>query len=241
MMYAKDHDDLLARAGGKDTKWGVSLKNWAAASRQAAFDLDPNGTGGTATVSSSLFLLARFMYLDVTARTFLCKADKGVKEFTPAAYGLRGRELTELWDFGPDPAKHCSYAYQMVYSQYTLVMRFESLTGAFAMAADRNPWTNKRTAKSFSRFEPDLRPFSGSPDHARLGNAVAHDREGQNVLFLDTHVSYEKRAYCGQEDDNIYTSWDGADKARGKPPKLGSQPAGEKDSLLVNDPPVPRR
>ena len=58
--------------------------------------------------------------------------------------------------------------------------------------------------------------------------------------FLDAHAVFEKRSYCGFENDNIYTSWDGADKTRGQPPKFGSQPAGARDSLLVNDPPVGR-
>jgi hypothetical protein len=61
------------------------------------------------------------------------------------------------------------------------------------------------------------------------------------VLFLDTHVSFEELPYCSLEDDNIYTSWDGTDKIRGKPPVFGSQPADERDSLLVNDPPAPRQ
>ncbi|UCD53621.1 MAG: hypothetical protein JSW27_06940 [Phycisphaerales bacterium] len=57
-------------------------------------------------------------------------------------------------------------------------------------------------------------------------------------MYLDGHVEFAKRAFCGFEDDNVYTSWDGRDKARGAPPKpYGSQPAGAQDSLLVNDPP----
>ena len=55
-------------------------------------------------------------------------------------------------------------------------------------------------------------------------------------MFLDTHVEFQKRAFCGVDDDNIYTSWNGQDKARGIPPKLGSVPTDAKDSLLVNDP-----
>ncbi len=61
------------------------------------------------------------------------------------------------------------------------------------------------------------------------------------MLFLDMHVQFTLRPYCGVEDDNIYTSWDGKGTVRGKPPKLGSQPADAKDSLLVNDPPAARK
>jgi hypothetical protein len=56
------------------------------------------------------------------------------------------------------------------------------------------------------------------------------------LLFLDSHVEFAKRAYRGVDGDNIYTSWDGADKARGKPAVFGDVPADLNDSLLVNDP-----
>jgi hypothetical protein len=63
---------------------------------------------------------------------------------------------------------------------------------------------------------------------------------GQQVLYLDSHVEFNKRACAGPWDDNIYTYWDGNDRARGLPPKLGSAAAGPSDSLLVNDPAVRR-
>jgi len=70
------------------------------------------------------------------------------------------------------------------------------------------------------------------------GNTFAHRGEGQNVLFVDDHVTFQKRPYCGVKKDNIYTSWDGSDIKRGRPPTLTSQPADRLDSLLVNDPPA---
>jgi hypothetical protein len=238
-VYASEYDDMLPVAGGRDTKWAAGLRDWTAAGRHEAFGLDPNGTGGQATISSSLYLLIRHAYGDVTPRTFLCKTDKGVREFNPANYDLKGRKLPDLWDFGTNPTKHCSYAYQMVYGRYALTVRSED--PGFAIAADRNPWMDEKKARSFSQFEPDMKPFTGTVEQARLGNAVAHESIGQNVLFLDTHVEWEQRPYCGTEDDNIYTSWDGRDKARGVPPKLGSAPANARDSLLVNDPIQPSR
>ena len=58
------------------------------------------------------------------------------------------------------------------------------------------------------------------------------------MFLLNMRMVCELRPYCGLEDDNIYTSWDQGDKVRGKPPKVGSEPAAGTDSLLVNDPPV---
>ena len=152
---------------------------------------------------------------------------------------MGNKGLQDLWDFGPDPARHCSYAYQMVYSPYKMTLGPEP---GCAIAADRNPWIDGPAGRAgeFSRFMPDLGGFPGTSEQAMQGNALAHRKLGQNVLFLDMHAGFEWRSYCGYLDDNIYTSWDGQDKVRGKPPKLGSQPAGEKDSLLVNDPPAAR-
>lgn len=64
--------------------------------------------------------------------------------------------------------------------------------------------------------------------------------DGQNVLFTDIHVRFERIPFCGVEDDNVYTFWDGEDVRRGAAPVLGSQPQDRKDSLLVHDPPVRR-
>lgn len=235
--YSNDYGDGLPVVGGKGTRWTGHLHDWSAPDRSKAFALDPNGSNGEATVSSSLYLLVRYMQLD--PKSFVCPVDRGTRGFRPQKYGMGNKGLGDLWDFGPDPARHCSYAYQMVYSPYKLTVFSEP---GFAIAADRNPWMDEQTVKDFSRFEPDLpASFKGTGEQARFGNAVAHDRDGQNVLFLDTHVTYEKRPFCGAEDDNIYTLWGGKDRVRGKPPKLGSRPADRKDSLLVNDPPAARK
>ena len=40
---------------------------------------------------------------------------------------------------------------------------------------------------------------------AIIGNAITHQGDGQNVLYLDSHVDFAKRAFCGLEEDNIFT------------------------------------
>jgi len=82
-------------------------------------------------------------------------------------------------------------------------------------------------------FDPD-----GGRDAVNVGNAVAHQEDGQNVLFLDSHVTFEKRSFCAINDDNIYTFWDGGDirdGTSGGRPTIGSVPSNRLDSLLVND------
>jgi hypothetical protein len=101
-----------------------------------------------------------------------------------------------------------------------------------AVAADRNPWQDSpgASAKDISLFDPD-----GGKEMVKIGNAIQHQEDAQNVLFLDIHVSQEKRPFCGINDDNIYTFWDGGDIRIGGMPTIGSTPQDRLDSLLVND------
>ena len=232
LSYANDYEGELPRAGGKDSVWS-GLVGWDAVDRFAAFGLNQDSSAGRATISSSLYLLVR--NAGVAPKTFVCPNEAGTTEFKPAEYAADDsaddRDLTALWDFGPEPTKHCSYAYQMPYCLYRLTISSEP---GMAVIADRNPWIDSpaREAKNVAGFNPD-----GDEDAIKIGNAVAHQEEGQNVLFLDGHVNFEKHAFCGVNRDNIYTYWDGGDIRRGGLPRAGmSIPADRLDSLLVNDP-----
>jgi hypothetical protein len=105
------------------------------------------------------------------------------------------------------------------------------------VAADRNPWQDSPFAKArdFHAFNPD-----DARNSMKAGNSISHQGDGQNVLFMDAHVGFEKRSSCAVNEDNIYTYWDGPDIRRGAFPVLGSQPTDRLDSMLVNDPAIPR-
>jgi len=243
LVYANDYEGEFPRASTRDSSWAARTPNWLGNDRHEAYEIGPDGSGGRASISASLYLLVK--YAELVPAQFLCfdrngRVEKGAREFRLDEYGIRDRRLTDVWDFGPNPPQHCSYAYHMVYGPHRLTVSSEP---GVPIAADRNPWMDSPSAKAkdFSRFKPDVSPFSGTAEQGHHGNAIGHEARGQNVLFQDTHVAFEKRPYCGVDSDNIYTSWDGRDKIRGQPPKLGSQPADAKDSLLVNDPPVPRK
>jgi hypothetical protein len=224
LIYANDYDDKFPRAGGKTTKWGTSVK-WDATDRQIAYGLTADGTGGTATISSSLYLLVK--YAEVTPKSFLCAGDFGVSEFK----AKRNPDLIKLWDFGPQPWKYNSYSYHVPYGKYALTT---SSDPGMAVAADRNPFMPSPgwKIKDFKKFDPD-----GDKSIIRTGNTSTHANEGQNVLYLDSHVSFVSTPFCGINQDNIYTSWNGSDVRKGTPPTLGSQPSSNTDSLLENDPP----
>jgi prepilin-type N-terminal cleavage/methylation domain-containing protein len=237
LVYANDYDDELPRAGGRTTAWGGPV-TWDAVDRFRAFGLATDGSGGKATITSSFYLLVK--YAEVTPKSFVCKSDSGATEFNLSDYpSTVVTENVQAWDFGPQPdaRAHCSYAYQMPYGLYALTTSSEP---GMAVAADRNPWipSPDGTAKTFSGFRPDIQPWNGTSDQARYGNAVAHQEDGQEVLFMDMHVDFEKRSYCAVEDDNIYTLLPGGlgQPQLGEPPvAFTSQPGYRKDSLLVND------
>jgi len=215
-----------------------------ASTRQAAYGTNPDGSGGKATISSCFYLLVK--YAEVTPKSFICKGDSGTKEFKLADAGISGStELIDLWDFGTPGAngtayKSCSYSYHCPFGAYALTTSSEP---GFAIAADRNPWIISPAAAAGNRagFIPDLTGYpGGTTETAKAGNAIAHQNEGQNVLFLDAHVDFEKRPYCSIEDDNIYlisTSTTGGGSPIGNAPTTSSyQPANRKDSVLLHDP-----
>lgn len=221
MIYANDYDDELPRAGGRSSEWQQNSVIWNASDRKAAYKLNADGSGGAATITSSLYLLVK--YTDVTPKSFLCKGDASVKEFQPE----NNQDLTALWDFGPKGYECCSYSYQMPYCQFPLTA---SSDPGMAIAADPNPWIDG--ARNWNGFNP-----VGSKEEKRLGNASTHQDEGQNVLFMDIHVNFESDSFCGINDDNIYTFQEGnIDVRKGTRPEARlHDPLNRIDSLLLND------
>jgi prepilin-type N-terminal cleavage/methylation domain-containing protein len=251
LIYANDYEDELPRAGGRNSKWG-KVANFAAPDRYTAYGVNAQtGDGGFASYTSCFYLLVK--YSEVTPKSFVCKGDAGTNEFKisdlPQGTVQNTTELIDLWDFGPhnattNPGQYCSYAYHVPFGLYALTTSSEP---GFAVAADRNPWIASPAGapSDFTQFMPDLPSagYNGTADKARLGNAIAHQSDGQNVLFLDSHVEFAKRAFCSIEDDNIYTisSAARAQQGRGDPagllPNSNNEPACRKDSLLLHDDP----
>jgi prepilin-type N-terminal cleavage/methylation domain-containing protein len=245
LIYANDYEDELPRAGGRNSTWGAT-PNWTASDRRVAFSIQPDGSGGMASISSCFYLLIK--YSEVTPKSFVCKGDAGTSEFKLSQQtGLPSTsfELIDAWDFGPplEALKHCSYTYHVPFSVYALTTSNEP---GFAVAADRNPWIPSPAGgpQTWTNFIPDVaypgHPTPGTSEQAKNGNAIAHQLDGQNVLFLDSHVEFAKRSYCSIEDDNIYTVSDdtaGKGSIRGAMPVVSSSlaPANRKDSLLVHD------
>jgi prepilin-type N-terminal cleavage/methylation domain-containing protein len=156
------------------------------------------------------------------------------------------KDVTQCWDFGGENPQqggtsgswnYCSYAYQMPYTSTkanTVKMNLTASTQAgMAIMADASPWFKQ------GRKNPDIattyaagmtKPYMPSSaewgitgttgpqkDRIKLANSLSHQQEGQNVLFADSHVSFETQSNVGVQQDNIYVSWvDNNSNAAGK-------------------------
>ena len=227
LIYSNDFDDELPRAGLPSGGWGSTVV-WNAATRSAAY------VEGNATITSNFYLLVK--YAEVTPQSFLCKGDSDVHEFKTSDYGS-SLQLVNLWDFGPQGQKHCSYSYHTPFYTYGLT---SSSGPGMAIAGDPNPWLSApgmeaRSEEDWTAFDPD-----GDKQAKNRGNALTHQEDGQNILFVDGHTSFEKNSACGPDDDNVYTRWtahgDSGEKMKGTRSTTPSElPQGRNDVLLLTD------
>lgn len=204
-------------ASGKE---GVDSWDWSN-------KLAPGVTGQTgsspysSTISACLYLLVRIA--DVSPDNFICGGGEE-KKFDLSQYDKTTTDATytDVWDFGngEGAAKkilsaysrgrgHNSYSYQAPFALstgYPLAFPITTTSNpSRAVAADRNPfWDLNRTDEGLMAWDETDKIL---PTEYPKGNATAHQRDGQNVLFADGHTQFAKGANCGIESDNIYTTW----------------------------------
>ncbi len=220
MLYSNDNDEEYPRAGGQK-----ALGVWTADGKIAAWDHLPGGEkaflDGT-TVTASWYSLVKGY--DVTTKQFVCRGDAGTRAFKMSDM-MSILELEDVWDFGDGsndiwPGSYCSYSYHMPYNMDSATpghpIGVVSDSGC-PLAADRNPFVDKNAdvyIQDSDVTDPstiwDDPPGSGYNDTEKKWNAAAHQREGQNVLFNDSHVTFERYPNVGIENDNIWLYW-GAD------------------------------
>jgi len=283
LAYTNDYDGEFPRAGsGATTVMRKACQDWLGGEyhlRTVAYGIDSDDIAQAATVTSSLYLLVK--YIDVPAEVFVCPTDSGTSEFElsivwhrlNAADVAGGLELADCFDFsrifkkdeyfdrifvGPD--QFCSYPYQHPYNLYPLTTSSEP---GLAVLADRNPWIQSPSLEELTA--DDWKDYTKVINNAKAAgdkeiewnllkkvNSYSHQQDGQNVLFLDIHVGFERTVICGVDDDNIYTRYN-VDEDTGRPiedVRLGvrtwpeyedipvpidDKPGNRKDSYLISN------
>lgn len=168
-------------------------------------------------VTRPLWLLARAERL--TTHLFTCPYND-VNEFeADKALPVTQANFT-------DYRKNLGYSYANPYPDPAAASKGYRLTNklaaTFAIMADLNPGFS--AAREADPFRPS--PNSGTAE-MRYGNSDNHEREGQNVLYADGHVTYQLTPFAGTDGDNIYTSQSAVR------PVLMTSPAGPGDSVLL--------
>jgi len=254
LVYSNDNEEEYPIAGGRKSLWSTTGK---IADAFGATPLEAFGghVSNRVTVTSSFYLLIK--YADGTEKQFVCKGD-GAKVFKLSDFGTKvpdDFEIEDAWDFGigkpyTEPGAYCSYAYHMPYYQKKDVPGFPiAVTSkpSSPLCADRNPYLDKNLSdEDLDGPEWDTTtdpPSYSAPDGK--GNCAAHQRDGQNVLFNDSHVYFQQYPNCGINNDNIYLHWteyDPDDERRqvgteaGRPERNGDEyPWSEKDAYLVSE------
>jgi prepilin-type N-terminal cleavage/methylation domain-containing protein/prepilin-type processing-associated H-X9-DG protein len=177
---------------------------------------DPGGPNAN-DVTAPLWLLARVQKLPTSV--FVCPYND-VNEFEPDKQ--RPIDRSNFTDF----KKNLGYSYANAYPDAAANVagyRLTSKLGAtFALMADLSPGIDP------ARKADPFHPTTSSPtSDLRYGNSPNHEREGQNVLYADGHVSYELTPFVGVNRDNIYTAQNATS------PSVYASPAAVGDSVLL--------
>lgn len=239
MVYSYDYDG-----------WYPQLRGTGPWEKDLGFDYDmllpdfsPDGEQGSTprSVTASWYLLVR--EVDVSPRSLVCPLSD------QTAFDGRNPgnlDIVQLWDFGPTPHRHVSYAMHNPYG------RFPSgglNRASFAVAADMSPWfwegdiqpagAKNAPPQVIDFADPTTWPLGNTLSHTRLGTGPS---DGQNVLYADGSTHYETRSDVGVRNDNIYTFWPTEDSPTEQDRRGGAAPVdrtpdndakSEEDSFLV--------
>jgi prepilin-type N-terminal cleavage/methylation domain-containing protein/prepilin-type processing-associated H-X9-DG protein len=233
LMYSSDYNEDFPRGGNKTSLWSTQgrLENYAADTEPEALGAPPN-----ATIGSCYFKLIK--YEEVSPKQFVCKGDTGTKVFKLSEGNPlppTNRKIEECWDFGksdgvgPQPGRFVSYAYQIPFTftnpcgggtgstTISYAISSSSRPGS-PVCSDRPPVLDINAKGHVSDApqlnNPDWLDLGGSGvvsyvDVDRKGNCATHQWDGQNVMFVDGHVTFEKYPNVGIRNDHIWKCWPG--------------------------------
>jgi prepilin-type N-terminal cleavage/methylation domain-containing protein len=149
---------------------------------------------------------------------------------------------------------YVSYGYQLPFGPKAKPN--ENLDPRMAILADKGPFFEADQEDSSTGTTPDttaalnagaeikLKGYSSASDVLKAANdawknynSKNHSQEGENVMFLDSHVDFVKKPIVGVNYDNIYTrqgeNYDLLTSLLGTTPKDKEGPFSQTDSLIV--------
>ena len=157
-------------------------------------------------VTASLFLLMRQGYIasdQPGLSQFICPSSDDVADKLTDAGGqiVAANQRSNFRS-----AKNLSYGYCSPFSSAPKFrMNTDWLAPTFALMADKGPGIHPPN-DDVTAVGPNAPPLE-----IRKANSNNHNKAGQNVLYGDGHVDFQRTPYCGYHDlktppDNIYTA-----------------------------------
>ena len=195
-IYANDFNDCFPVAPAVMYTGGSTYDKWGGKTDGTWRTTAPTTSDDTVSVTASQWIFVREDYCGVNF--FLCPSAKNKADDFKDSSGNQ-KSLDDLYDFMS--RDNISYSFQMPYGMY--LVRGTSNSG-IAYAADKNPFFDDTNDTGSRVDDPD--PAEDDPSN----NSNNHGKDGQNVLYIDTHVSWEESANVGISDDHIYTRYNSA-------------------------------
>jgi len=148
-----------------------------------------SGPGGARELSPTRAFWALVSSGDCTVKEFICPSSGDVLDET--------EHIDAYYDF--TAYENVSYGYQLPFGPVTTQPR-EGADNRLPLAADKGPYISADvpTPPAGLGVQASARKWAAY-------NSPNHGREGQNVLFADGHVSFQKTPIVGIDHDNIYT------------------------------------
>jgi prepilin-type N-terminal cleavage/methylation domain-containing protein/prepilin-type processing-associated H-X9-DG protein len=167
-----------------DSTKGIKLSTAGYGDSAGPFDT----TVGSNNVLASFYLLMSEQQL--SPDVFICPSSNGTRGFTTVSVTSSAN-----WAACPDNE---SYSYNAGFPDATATSagyKFNSTLGSdFAIASDINPGASPISKNYIG--SPNLTP-SAARQYIILGNSNNHKNDGENVLYADGHVEYQKTPWCG--------------------------------------------
>ena len=159
-------------------------------------------SGGTEELSTTRALWMLVRSGEVTVKQYICPSSDAVPDDT--------QEIDRYYDF--KTWAHVSYGYQVPFGPSD-TRPSENVDSRMAMTADKGPFSSGLDASCVepSGWTEDFMDLTvnSSPNEWKRLNSPNHggrgSGEGQEILFADGHVDFERKPIVGIDNDNIYT------------------------------------
>jgi hypothetical protein len=236
-VYSQDNYGDFPVAGGPCASWStigaVNNIGWLRGWSEVKTFGNPATGNNRATITSCFYLLVR--YGIAQPKQFVCKGDEATV-FRLSLFAIAPSSIFNTWDFGDGaqrwPGECCSYSYHMPFCVPDPRPGHEGEMTDFAITA-RSPEESPLCADRNPFLDENAIPCG--PD--ANSNCAAHGGYGQNVLYKDMHVDFERTPLIGIGEDNIWTYYDPNAGTEQPPGFIGDEgpPFGPTDAYLVNE------